>query len=96
MCHVGFFDMCCRAIKRLQAKNPLENDISIPFFTMMANNSAGLLEIEENLGKKKVVPDCPSCADGAELSVEFTQVVLDRFQFLLETTPYHSLQCKKK
>ena len=46
-----FVDMCCRAIKRLQAKNPLENDISIPFFTMMANNSAGFLEIEENLGK---------------------------------------------
>ena len=59
---------------------------------MMANNSAGLLEIEENLGKTKEVPDCPSCADCAELSVELTQVLLDCFQFLLETTAYHSLQ----
>ena len=78
--------------KEYKLKTRGRNNGKIQIFIMIANNSAGLLRIEENLGKTKVVLNCPSCAGCAELSIDLTQVLLDRFQFLLKTAPYHSFQ----
>lgn len=98
-----FVDMCCKSIKRIQEKNNTENDRSIAFFNMFGNNCMGLLETynlpnmvsNEDLEEDEethVKTGCSKCLECQENKLDFTLIIVDRLEYLLNSAPYHTLQ----
>ncbi len=85
-----FVDMCCRSIKRIQAKAGADNDRSIPFFNTFGNSCMGLLEaLSASDEPKSTCDDCQGCQ---QLNVDFTAILVSRLESLIACAPYHSLQ----
>ena len=104
---VKFVNMCCKSIKRLQEKNPSENDRCVPFFTILGNCTLASFEIEaeslteagdfdmgiDNESREAGAhADCPNCQECRSIKTDFTQLVINKIEFLLDCAPFHTLK----
>jgi len=79
--------MCCRSIKRIQAKaTGGDNDRAIPFFNIFGNSCMGLLETSSD----DVSSDRRHDFD--QFNVDFTEIIINHLESLITTAPYHCLQ----
>ena len=82
--------MCCRSIKRIQAKASADNDRAITFFNTFGNSCMGLLETPPT--SDEPAPSCDNCQRCQQLNIDFTGIIISRLESLITAAPYHSLQ----
>jgi hypothetical protein len=70
----------------------------MPFWHMLGNYSCGLLEIDHwdktTTKNKHPVQEqtCSNCIQCNEIKINFTQIIINKLKFLIDSMPYYALQ----
>jgi hypothetical protein len=67
----------------------------MPFWHMLGNYSCGLLEIDHcDKTTTTTVQEqtCSNCIQFNEIKINFTQIIINKLKFLIDSMPYYALQ----
>ena len=84
---IPFFNMLGNSCMGL-----LETSSSNQLTSLAVSTSGNLIEIENEDEITKQPTDCSNCLVCQENQIDFTPIIIDRLELLIESAPYHTLQ----